>query len=225
MNDIVHLTTHDTLPVLLSRAEQALRSVEPEAQFLEARETASLIYHTVKRSHRLMKAKEAHTALISAAHRVQGDALVIEARANYRLADEIDAAQERGEIQTPGGARNFIIPDENNEDSPAKLYEAGLSAKEIHEARQIRDAERENPGIVKRVVEEALERGEEPTKTLVRKAVSKTPRSPTSEKGRHLDALMRNWNGAPSDVKMLFLQKISKEVRAKFGAVFGLSDG
>ena len=38
-----------------------------------------------------------------------------------------------------------------------------ISPKEIHEARQIRDAEDAELGIVRRVLEEALAAGEEPT--------------------------------------------------------------
>lgn len=57
-----------------------------------------------------------------------------------RLADEYDAAQERGEAQKAGGARNFIIPDGKNERS-TKVEDLDLTRKDIFEARQIRDAE------------------------------------------------------------------------------------
>jgi hypothetical protein len=43
-----------------------------------------------------------------------------------------------------GGARNFNVPPKNVEPSAADV---GLTRKEIHEARQIRDAEVESPGI------------------------------------------------------------------------------
>jgi hypothetical protein len=48
----------------------------------------------------LSKAKGAHDTLIAAAHRAQADALEIETGAKRRLADEYDAALERGEIHT-----------------------------------------------------------------------------------------------------------------------------
>lgn len=67
----------------------------------------------------------------------------IEAAAKRRLADEYDAAQERGEVQKAGGDRLSIIPEEKN---APKISDIGLSSKEIHEARIIRDAEEENPG-------------------------------------------------------------------------------
>jgi hypothetical protein len=43
-----------------------------------------------------------HDTLIAATHRAQADALEIEAKAKRRLADEYDAAQERGEVANSG---------------------------------------------------------------------------------------------------------------------------
>ena len=54
---------------------------------------------------------------------MQADALTIEARAQTRLADEYDAAQERGEVQKHGGQG---IPDEN-----IRLPPVGLSITHI----------------------------------------------------------------------------------------------
>jgi hypothetical protein len=65
--------------------------------------------------------------------------LEIEAGAKRRLADEYDAAQVRGEVAKHGGGRNFKVPNKNVETTAADV---GLSRKEIHEARQIRDAEK-----------------------------------------------------------------------------------
>lgn len=50
-------------------------------------------------------ANTAHDELIAAANRVQAVALEIEAQAKRRLADEYDAAQDRGEFasQSRGG--------------------------------------------------------------------------------------------------------------------------
>ncbi len=115
---------------------------------------------TAKILHLPGKTRSAGT-LSAAAHRAQARALEIESQAKLKLADEYDAAQERGEIQRPGGDRISIIPDENN---AARLSEAGLSAKQMHEARQFRDAEKAEPGIIKRTISDRLERGEAPTK-------------------------------------------------------------
>ncbi|MDA9465335.1 hypothetical protein [Bradyrhizobium sp. CCBAU 53415] len=77
------------------------------------------------------------------------DALEIEAGAKRRLADEYDAAQERGEVQRRGG-------DETSKAEVPKVSDIGLTHKDIHEARLIRDAEREEPGIVKLRSQEEL---------------------------------------------------------------------
>jgi hypothetical protein len=44
--------------------------------------------------------------------------LEIESGAKRRLADEFDKAQADGVVESPGGARNFIIPAGNNETEP-----------------------------------------------------------------------------------------------------------
>lgn len=104
-------------------------------------------------------------SLIAAAHRAQADALEIEAKAKRRLADEYDAAQERGEVAGPrDGDRRSAL-----ERPP--VTDLGLSRKDIHEARIIRDAEAADPGVVRRTLDSALYSGDEPTKARLREAV------------------------------------------------------
>jgi hypothetical protein len=64
------------------------------------------------------------------AHRAQADALEIEATAKRRLADEYDAAQERGEVRRAGNSSGL--------GELASVGEIGLTHKDINEARQIR---------------------------------------------------------------------------------------
>ena len=59
----------------------------------------------------------------------------IEAGAKRRLADEYDAAQERGEVATR--ADQNLLPEQKK----VSVAEIGLTHKDIHEARIIRDAE------------------------------------------------------------------------------------
>jgi hypothetical protein len=68
----------------------------------------------------------------------RGRAPALEAGAKHRLADEYDAAQDRGEIARSGGDRSKI-PDENSAVSPSEI--SPNFARDIHEARIIRDAE------------------------------------------------------------------------------------
>ena len=171
------------LPGLIDRAATMLASAKTAAEVLEAREAAGLAYDIAKRAARLKNAKAAHDDLVAAAHRAQADALEIEAAAKRRLADEYDAAQARGEIAGHGGGRNFKVGDPNVEthsDGPNRVgddnaiitvADLGLRRDQIHEARQIRDAEAADPGIIRRTLEEKLERGEEPNRAALRKMV------------------------------------------------------
>ena len=201
-----------SLPMLVDRASAALSNARSAAEVLEARDIANFVYDTAKRAARLQKAKGAHDELVAAAHRAQADALEIEANAKRRLATEYDAAQQRGEVQKAGGNRTSIIPEGNN--APT-ISEIGLSAKEIHEARQIRDAEEAEPGIVRRVLDAHLDRGDEPTKAALRKIVveaamrglrperKKKPVNPLYEPNPAFDA-MALVNGCCTDIAEAF---------------------
>ena len=122
-----------------------------------------------RRAGRLAAARGAYDELIPRIHRAQADALVIEAEAKRRLADEYDAAQQRGEVKANGGARNFTVPNENTEIPSAA--DVGLARKTIHESRKVRDAEKAAPGLVRRTVDAAIAAGAEPTRAKVRRAV------------------------------------------------------
>ncbi|WP_123194477.1 hypothetical protein [Pannonibacter phragmitetus] len=154
------------LPSLIDRAASMLSGAKTAAEVLEAREVAGLAYDVAKRAARLQRAKTAHDDLVAAAHRAQAHALEIEARAKRRLADEYDAAQARGEVKRNGGDRSSV--EDHNTASTADL---GLRRDQIHEARQFRDAEAADPGIVRRTLDDRLERGEEPTRAALRKMV------------------------------------------------------
>lgn len=151
------------LTVLVDRAAKTLAGARSAAEVLDARDKASVAYDAAKNAARFGKKKRAADDLIKMAYRVQADALDIEAGAKRRLADEYDAAQDRNEIRK-NGERSFSSPEKV---SGPKV----LPPKELHEARLIRDAERADPGIVRRTVDAALEAGEEPTRAKVRRAV------------------------------------------------------
>jgi hypothetical protein len=156
------------LPSLIDRAAAALVQARSSAEILEAKAAARDAYDAAKKAARLSKAKGAHDTLIAAAHRAQADALEIEAQAKRRLADEYDAAQERGEVAGPSDRHSNSRAEANK----ATATEIGLTHKEIHEARTIRDAELADPGIVRRVLDDKLERDEEPTRAALREAVT-----------------------------------------------------
>ena len=152
------------LPGLIDRAASMLAGAKSAAEVLEAREYAGLAYDAAKRASRLSRAKSAHDDLIAAAHRAQADALEIEAAAKRRLADEYDAAQARGEVAGLG-------TNQHREEGVVVSNTLGLRRDQIHDARLIRDAEQADPGIVRRTLNERLERGEEPNRAALRKMV------------------------------------------------------
>lgn len=205
MNAVVQIESATHLPSLIDRAAKALSGARSSAEILEARDMASIAYDVAKKTARLSKAKGAHDALIAAAHRAQADALEIEAGAKRRLADEYDAAQERGEIAT-GSVRADIVPKQNDV-RPATSDEVGISRKVIHEARTIRDAEVAEPGIVRRVLDEKLAQREEPTKAALREAVT--------------EAAMRGLRGSPAPSR----KNPNYEQDAQWDAMLAVSAG
>jgi len=78
--------------------------------------------------------------------RRSADALLIEAQAKHRLADEYDAAVERGDVQGHGGQ----VPRDLADHKLPSAADIGLRYDQIHEARQIRDAEEREPGLAER---------------------------------------------------------------------------
>ena len=158
----------DTLPSLVSRAAAALSRATSAAEVLEAGALAATVYDAAKRAARLQKAKGAHDELIRATYRVQADSLEIESLAKSRLAKEYDAAQRRGEIAKRGGERS------GREHSPAlpSAEDIGLDRKQIHDARQMRDAIEQDPGIVRRALDAMLEERVEPTRAALKRAAN-----------------------------------------------------
>lgn len=157
-----------SLPALVRSAAQKLAAAESSAEVLDARDTARVAYDAAKIAGRLAKAKTAHDEIIVTVYRAQADALAIESAAKARLADEYDAAQERGEVRA-NGERSFSSAEK------VSHSDLGLTGKDIHEARQVRDAELADPGIVRRTLDGLVESGQEPTRAAVKRQFSPRP--------------------------------------------------
>ena len=222
-------TPDQSLPSLVDRAASMLSGAKTAAEVLEAREAAGLVYDTAKRAARLHTAKAAHDDLIAAAHRAQADALEIETAAKRRLANEYDAAQARGDVAGHGGGRNFKVDVPNLETAPrdvgdvseentrsSTLAEIGLRRDQIHEARQLRDAEDADPGIVRRTLDEKLQRGEEPTRSAVRKAAEERLERSLNRLQRIQESVNRLEEDRPPP--------LTPEMRARQIAVFGTQE-
>jgi hypothetical protein len=210
---LVPTTNQMPLPALIDRAVTALAGAKTAAEVLEAQDVASLAYDIAKKTARLARAKSAADEVVKAAYRAQADALDIEARAKRRLADEYDAAQERGEVARTGD-------NQHNREVVPNGSDLGLTRKIIHEAREVRDAEQSDPGIVRRVLDEALDAGEEPTRAKLKRAVKakshrkRHPRrnlnSPAdSQHDRDLRALLGIWEATCESARDEFLKIVS----------------
>ena len=203
------------LPALVTKAAQALASATTAAEVLEARDAASLAYDAAKRAARLAQAKGAHDTLVAAAHRAQADALLIESQAKRRLADEYDGAQERGEVAKIGDN----LPSVQDGNSKPTAADLGFTRRAIMEARQIRDAEVRDPGIVERTVNAALDRGDEPTRAEVKRVINGREdvmeRAADEEKAmidnRDFRALRKLWKASSPGARELFKSWLSAE--------------
>ncbi|MDI1265283.1 MAG: hypothetical protein PS018_18710 [bacterium] len=157
------------LPAMIKDAAKKLATAATAAEILDVIDATGLAYDASKRAGRIAKAKGAHDTVVAAAHRAQADALEIEAAAKRRLADEYDGAQERGEVQKAGRAKTNV-PDQNI--SPAKVEDIGLTRKDVHEARRVRNAEKAQPGVVKAALDNAIAQGVEPSRAVINEAVA-----------------------------------------------------
>jgi hypothetical protein len=72
-----------------------------------------------------------------------------------RLAEEYDAAKDAGEVAGHGGARNFKVAEPDLE--KATITDIGLTKQEISDARQVRDAEKADPGVTARTLKSPIQ--------------------------------------------------------------------
>lgn len=159
MNDLS--TAILNLPSLVSRAADQLAEAKTSAEVLEAKTTASVAYDAAKSAGRIARMKEAHDDLIQKIYRSQAQCVIIEGEAQARLADEYDAAQERGEVAKLGA-------NQHRDEGVLAGNTLGLRRKQIHEARKVRDVLRKDPTAIEDKVNALVEQGLEPTKAAIR---------------------------------------------------------
>lgn len=192
----VSLPENTTLPSLIDRAAGALTAAKNSAEVLEARDLARVAYDAAKSAGRMAKAKKAHEEVIAAVYRAQADALLIEARAKMRLADEYDEAQNRGEVAKLGA-------NQHRDEGVVDANTLGLRRDEIHEARGLRDAEKADPGKAERALNDMVDRGEEPTKAKLRKEVKPDaePEPQKEKEPKHILKLRREFRSLTSEAQ------------------------
>lgn len=162
----------------LQQVVERARALLDDGDVAAARMLAAGVYDQAKAGAAFAARFGAAERLVKKARQLQGDALLIEARAKVRLADEYDAAQASGEASKGR-------PKSREDGKTFTQEEAGLTAKEVHEARKLRDAEKRTPGIVERAIEARLAAGLEPSRANLRAAVG-TDSATAAERGNNL---------------------------------------
>jgi hypothetical protein len=148
------------LPALISRAQQYLAEAKTSAELLQARAAAQAALH--------------YARLRDAAIEVQADCLRIIKFAELRLADELDAAQERGEVATDatgGGRPPKTCPSNGQVSKPATFGDLSIDRRRVHEWRQLREAGGE--ALVEKTIQSALSEGRAPKASDIQSAVRK----------------------------------------------------
>jgi len=174
------------VPAILHDASNLVATVErarallDEGDVIAAKVLAAHAYDDAKSAVLLAERFAAGTGLVAKALQMQGDALLIEARAKMLLADQWDEAKAAGKISKGGRPSDKPVDVENG----FSAADAGLDRKEIHEARKLRDAEAKEPGIVERAIAARLMAGLNPTRANLRAAVG-TASASAEERGRN----------------------------------------
>lgn len=167
----------------LAETVERARTLLDDGDVIAARLLAAAVYDQAKVAGNYAERFGAAERLVGKARQLQGDALLIEARAKVRLADEYDAAQAAGEVRKPG-QRGKAVKDGDRFSTPT-AEDVGLSKQEVHDARKLRDAERRSPGIVERAIAARLAAGLEPSRANLRAAVG-TDTATAAERGNNL---------------------------------------
>lgn len=162
----------------LQQVVERARALLDDGDVAAARMLAAGVYDQAKAGAAFAARFGAADRLVRKARQLQGDALLIEARAKVRLADEYDAAQANGEASKGR-------PKSREDGKTFTQAEAGLSSKDVHDARKLRDAELRTPGIVERAIAARLLAGLEPSRANLRAAVG-TDSATAAERGNNL---------------------------------------
>lgn len=171
--DAVILPDGKDLAAIVERARGLLDDDDVAA----ARFLADYAYTHADMAARAAKRLRASAGLVTKAHRLQGEALLIEAQARIRIATEWDAAESRGEISRGGRPPKDGDQFAGDAEKPVSgghgftARDTGLTRKEISEARKLRDAEKRTPGIAERAIAARLAEGLAPTKANLRAAI------------------------------------------------------
>jgi hypothetical protein len=128
-----------------------LDGAKTSAEVLEAKAQAQAALHYAK--------------ITKAATETQAVCLKIIVRAESRMADEVDAGQERGEIAKPNQPVSQYV---GKSDIPSTLSDIGVTRQQVHDFRKVRDA---GPEKIDAIIDDAVEQGRVPSRAEILLAI------------------------------------------------------
>jgi N6-adenosine-specific RNA methylase IME4 len=150
MRELMIPAIAESLPALIDRMTERLATARSSAEVLEVHKAAQAAVHLA--------------TVRGAAQENIGDGLRLVAACEIRLADEIDAAQARGELATAQAGRPLESVRAADTSPPATLTELGVARQRLAEWRDVRDA---GPAAVDRSIVAAIAQGRVPTKAEI----------------------------------------------------------
>ena len=142
------LATPSAVADLIGRARTLIGDAQTMGEVRAGQAVLDTAYDLAKRLARSATSDDAKAE----AHSLSAQAMMAMRESQHRLADEVDAAQARGELARQGQRNDFLPEGEKVPTAP----EAGISHKELHAARKARDFDRRNPGTYDAAVQSAL---------------------------------------------------------------------
>lgn len=140
------------------------RALLDEGDIRLALRLSSVAYDQARAAADTAEKVKASRELVDKARRMQADALKIESMCYVAMADAVDAAQAKGQIARQGQRSDVQGSD------MFTLEDAGIDRRRLSEARQLRNAVREEPGFVDRVIEVRMAEGVAPSRASLRSA-------------------------------------------------------
>ncbi|PZR79125.1 MAG: hypothetical protein DI537_41405 [Stutzerimonas stutzeri] len=149
------------LAVKLDQARHLFSAGDMRAAFVRAQ----ALYDEAGAARNFAARMKASEDVIAHVQAIIGEALDIESYAKVALANEYDAAQAAGMVATRGR------PKKVNGENLIRLEDVGLSKGLIFDARKLRDAELQQPGLIREVIATRVAEGLIPTRANLRAAV------------------------------------------------------
>ena len=150
----------------LAEAINRARALFASGDVVLAKSIADLVYSSIQPLTKAAEKLDMREA-IEACYRIQADALEVVTYSEIRVADEWDKAKGEGKTLR-GRPKKSVI----NEDA-FKIGNIGWSRDQLLKARKVRDAEKDNPGFVRRIIQDQVRLGFAPTKADIRHALNR----------------------------------------------------